>query len=186
VGASFDRHAKLDFDLETLKNILICHLTRTPAMQVQDVYKLLHQAGLGSEHAAHDEQAARDWLEREITEMGVGPDDPLMDPVSPDGCIMRVHLRPYIATGEDPQVLLKAFIRTTNEWRGSKKTLKTYGQSACQFADEGLLPFSGKSLQSIFAEMEEQQFPAVHHSEVYKRLYRPAYRVVARLYLENK
>ena len=172
--------------METLSQILTSHITRTPAMQVQDLYKLLHQATLGSGHAVHNELTARDGLMREMSEMGSGPDDPLIDSISPDGLIMRVHLRPYIAAGKDPQVLLKAFIRTANEWRGSEKTFKAYGQSACQFADEGLLPFSGKSLLSFFAKMAERHFPAVHHSEVYERFYRPAYRVVARQYLEKK
>jgi len=171
--------------LDTLSKILTRHLARTPAMQVQDVYKLLHQAALGSEHAVRDEQAARDWLERELAEMGAGPDDPLLDPLSPDGQILRVHLRPHIAAGKDPEILLQAFIRTANEWRGSLETLKEYAVAAVKLADEGFLLFSGEAMRSFFATMEAQGFPAVHHSELYTRLYRPAYRVVARQFLEE-
>jgi len=53
-------------------------------------------------------------------------------------------------------------------------------------ADKGLLPFSGETVRLFFTRMEEQGFPVVHHSKLYKRLYRPAYRVVAKQFLEEK
>ncbi|HEX7541440.1 MAG TPA: hypothetical protein VF352_04850 [Anaerolineales bacterium] len=172
--------------MDTLYQILTSHLTHTPAMQVQDVYKLLHQAALGSEHAVRDEQAARDWLEGEMAEMGEGPDDPLMDPLSPDGHIVRVHLRPYLQAGKDPETLLQAFIRTANEWHASPERLKEYGAAAARLAQAGKGLILREEIEAFFAKMEERDFPAVHHSEVYERLYRPAYRVVARQFLEEK
>ncbi|MDP2993553.1 MAG: hypothetical protein Q8N46_00355 [Anaerolineales bacterium] len=168
------------------RQILTSHLTRYPAMQVQDVYKLLHQAALGSEHAFRDEQAARDWLEHELAEMGDGPDDPLMDPLSPDGQTLRVHLRPYLRAGKNPETLLRAFIQTANEWRGSPEKLKEYGAAAAQLAQTGTGSIRREGIEAFFSKMEEQDFPAVHHSEVYERLYRPAYRVVARQFMEEK
>ena len=175
----------MEIERESLFKILNNHLTRTPDMQLQDVYKLLHQAALGSEHAVGDEQAVQDWMNRELVEMGAGPDDPLVDPIAPDGQIVRIHLRPYIRAGKDPQALLQAFIRTANEWHGSPDQLKSFGQSAAQFAREGLLPFHAGDLGSYFIIMEQQGFPAAHHTEVYERLYRPAYRVVAIQFLEE-
>jgi len=171
--------------LETLSQILTSHITRTPGMQVQDLYKLLHQAALGSEHAVRDEKAARNSLERELAEMCTGPDDPLIDPLSPDGQILRVHLRPYIRGGKDPETLLRAFIQTANEWCGSPKKLKEYGAVAARITQAGTGLIRREEIEAYFSELEEQEFPAVHHSDVYKRLYRPAYRVVARHYLEN-
>jgi hypothetical protein len=162
------------------------HLARYPQMQIVDLYKLLHQAALGSEHTAHDEQIARDWLERELAEMGDGPDDPLMDLLPPDGRIVRVHLRPYAAAGKDPETLLQAFIRTANEWRGSPEMLKEYGAAAVRLAQAGTGSIQPEEIEAFFAKMEEKHFPAVHHSEVYERLYRPAYRVVARQFLEDR
>jgi len=155
-------------------------------MQLQDLYKLLHQAALGSEHAVHDEQAARDWLERELVEMGDGPDDPLIDPLSPDGRILRIHLRPYLRAGKDPESLLQAFIQTANSWSGSWEKLKKYGAAAARLAQAGTGSIQREEMEAFFTKMEEQDFPAVHHSEVYQRLYRPAYRVVARPFFEEK
>ncbi|MCX6033770.1 MAG: hypothetical protein NTV38_02150 [Chloroflexi bacterium] len=186
------------------RRILENHLLRYPQMQIADLYKLLHQAALGSEHAVRDEQAARDWLESELVEMGDGPDDPLIDPLSPDGQILRVHLRPYYQAGKKSEMLLQAFIQTANEWRSTPprapsgdrdylavtgtttEKLKEYFREARQLADEGLMPFSGETVRLFFTKMEEQDFPALHHSKFYKCLYRPAYRVVAKQFLEEK
>jgi hypothetical protein len=172
--------------LETLYRILTSHFARTPSMQLQDFYKLLHQAALGSEHAVRDEQAARDWFMRELADMGTGPDDPLLEPISPDGQVLRIHLRPYLRTGKDPATLLQAFIRTANEWHGSTEKLKEYAAAAASMTLPNMGKFSPEEIKAYFAKMETQGFPAVHHSEVYERLYRPAYRVVARQYLEEK
>ena len=168
------------------RQILTSHLTRTPAMQVQDVYKLLHQSVLGSEHAVHDEQAARDGLERELAEMGDGPDDPLFDPLPPDGHMLRVHLRPFHQTGMNPETLLRAYIQTANEWHGSPEKLKEYGLAAAQLvkAETGFIRLA--ETKAFFAKMETQDFPAIHHSEIYKLLYRPSYWVVASQFMKER
>lgn len=168
-----------------MSNILTNHLERYPRMQAADVYKLLHQAAMGSEHAVKDIESARGWLERELAGMGAGPADPLLDPLPPEGCIVRVHLRPYIAAGKDPEALLRAFVRTANEWQGSTEKLKESGAAAAKLASTGAWEIRPEAIEAFFATMEAQSFPAVHHSETYARLYRPAYRVVAREFLEE-
>jgi len=200
--------------------LLADHLTRYPKMEARDVYKLLFQAVLGAEHAVRDEAAARDWLYREQREMGGGPSEPVLDPLSPDGRLVRVHLRPYLAAGGDPEALLRAFVRTANEWRGAPETLRTYGRAAARMLDSdpalsGIFtakarrprgspkvflralrvfavrspgsagPLTGEAIRSFFATMESQDFPAAHHSRTYWAAYRPAYRVVAREFLEG-
>jgi hypothetical protein len=170
--------------MESLEQILVNHFSRTPAMLAQDIYKLLFQAALGCEHAVDDEKSVRIWLAREWSEMGAGPSDPLLDPISPDGQILRIHLRPYLRSGKDPEILLKAFLRTATEWRGSTEMLKAYGEQAAAQLQAGTVPNRPEGIEAYFARLEKQGFPAVHHSEEYTRLYRPAYRVIARQFLE--
>lgn len=45
--------------------IALEHCSRYPGLQVEDLYKLVHQAALGSEHAVKDIEVARQWLMRE-------------------------------------------------------------------------------------------------------------------------
>lgn len=170
---------------EALRHILVDQAARYPQMQVRDLYKLLHQSAMGSEHAVGDIRTARSRLDREIASLGGGPDDPPVDPISPDGHIVRVHLRPYLHAERNLDRLLAAFIQTAYEWHGSPEYLKEYGTIAVLVVKDGLLLISGADVVSFWAEQETRGYPAVHHSEIYKQLYRPAYRVVAREFLEN-
>jgi hypothetical protein len=176
----------MDHELEGLGRILINHLTRYPVMQVQDVYKLLHQAALGSEHAGLDETSAQKRLEKELAGMGEGPEEPLIDPISPDGQIARVHLRSCLGAGMDMQMILRAFLRTANEWHGSPETLRAYGRAAAQQAEMGKWGLRGVEIEAFFATMETQGYPAAHHSSVFAEMYHPAYRVVQRKFLEAR
>jgi len=160
------------------ESILRAHLARYPSMQIQDVYKLVHQAAMGSEHAVSSLEGARNWMERELAEMGVGTDEPVMDPISEDGQILRVHLRPFVANGGDPETLLDAFIRSANEYRGDMQALKNYWNIAT-----GIGYCSLAEMDDYIQSMQAQNYPAVHHSPTYEKLYRPAYRVVWRKFI---
>ena len=157
-----------------IERILQAHLSRYPALQIQDLYKLLHQAALGSEHAVPDRTSVERWLTRELAEMGDGITEPLLDPISHDGGIVRIHLRPYVAAGHDPVMLLDAFIRTANEHHGTFQVLVQYWQDAAAMDH-----FPALAMDEFFQDLKNKNFPAVHHSAEYERLYQPAYRVVS-------
>jgi hypothetical protein len=173
------RHVK-----ETLGSILTAHCHRYPRLQMADLYKLLHQASMGSEHAIVDPEGARAWLERELAALGTGPDEPLVDHISPDGRIARVHLRPYVAKSLDPEALLAAFLRTGRGFPGEAERLRQYGRVAEEIASASRLPFPPGSIAAFMERMAHRGFPAVHHSAAYRVAYRPAYRVVDMEYLE--
>lgn len=154
--------------------VLQSHLSRYPDMQVQDLYKLLHQAAFGSEHAMADPGSTRNRLVCEITEMGNGPAEPLVDRISPEGEIVRVHLRPFVTSRHDPELLLEAFLLTANEYHGEAGLLEQYWQVAT--ATTG---FSAAQMDEFIRSLKAQSFPAVHHSQEYEKMYCPAYRVVA-------
>jgi hypothetical protein len=162
-----------------LRRLVRSQLARYPRQEVQDLYKLLHQAALGSEHAVQDTAAARRWMERELATLAPGPAEPVVDTLSPDGHLARIHLRPYLAAGGDPEVLLEAFVRTANTYRGSPGRLERYWAEAVRMAAAGDVPFSPGDLEAFFAAQAEAGHPAVHHSAVYEEAYAPAYRVVA-------
>ena len=163
--------------------ILFDQISRYPLLQLQDLYKLIHQGALGSEHAVKDEEGVRRWLREEIQNLQEGPPEPLIDPISPSGEIVRVNLRPYLNSGKDPDSLLVAFMKTATEVRGSVKILYRNWAYARRMASEGRLPFKIEEMDVFLAGMEAEGFPAVRHSAVYEEAYRPAYRVVASIYI---
>lgn len=166
------------------RRILALQYKRYPLMEVQDIYKLIHQASMGSEHAVQDLDVTRAFLEREVYELADGPEEPLEDIISADGRIARINLRPYIASNASLENLFDAFVRTANEFEGSIMRLKRYCSYAERLTGESSFPFSHTAIRAFFDQMEAQGFPAVHHSASYATTYQPAYRVVLHEFLE--
>ncbi len=164
-------------------SILVDHARRYPGWRSEDVYKLLHQAVMGSEHAAPNEASARAWLARELAELGTGPDEPLLDRIAPDGAIVRVHLRPFVRRDLDEELLLAAFLRTAADVRGSVASLEEALRVAEQLAAEETLGPRQDEMRSLHLHASREGFPALHHSRQFAFLYRPAYRVVSRAFL---
>ncbi len=164
-------------------SIVIAHLARYPQMQPADLYKLAHQATLGSEHAVSSEATARAWLYCELAEMGSGPDEPLLDVISGDGQILRCHLRPYLQGEHDPEDLLQAFMQTAKQVRRNPGDLRASVDEILRLSQAGQICFGAEELGEYFNQMESTGWPAVHHSDEYLRAYHPAYRVIAREFL---
>jgi len=157
------------------------HARRYPRWEAADLYKLLHQATRGSEHAAPSEEAAGEALERELGQMGTGTAEPLVGPIRADGAIARVHLRAWQAAGLDSHLLLAAFLETAANWEEApgelEEALRRWGARA------GELGVPPGEVTKLAGRMKAQGYPAAHHSEAYRTLYRPAYRVVATRFL---
>ena len=134
---------------------------------------ILHQAALGSEHAIPDRAAAQERLEHELAELEGEWNEPLIDPISVDRQIVRVHLRPFAAQDRKVETLLQAFIRTARAYRGDLQTLVDYWSIATSL---GYHPAA--EMDTFMSLMQAQGYPAVHHSLKYRQLYHPAYRVV--------
>jgi hypothetical protein len=163
---------------EAWQHVLLSQAHHRPSWQLQDVYKLAFQVALGSEHAAPGEAAARHWLEQEIAALGAGPADPAIEPISPDGRLARLNLRPYLASGGSPDALLHAFLRTAALWHGQRPDLQQYLAWALDLISTSAFAFPSAEAQSFFQTMAEAGFPPAHHSPTYRDIYRPAYRVI--------
>lgn len=173
-------------DLESRFRIIMgSHLARYPLMTGLDIYKLLFQAVMGSAHAVFNIESARTSLESELMNPGNGPAEPLKDVISPCGRIARINLRPYAEEELDPEVLLSAFIRTGKEFTGSEDTLELYCSWFIHMKKKDLLPVELRNIDTLFKDMISSGYPAIHHSDIYRNTYSPAYRIVALEYLDD-
>jgi hypothetical protein len=165
--------------MKFVNQLLGQHLQRYPCMELADIYKLLHQAALGPGHAVDDSAAARARLEAEVTGLGEGPEDLIADPISPDGKLARIHLRPYLAAGYGFDILVNAFVQTARDYPSAPDKLVKFCGCLGDLAEAGGLPFPRDEVERYFQSIASQGYPVVHHSERYRDAYRPAYRVVA-------
>jgi hypothetical protein len=163
--------------------LLGAHLARYPGMELQDIYKLLHQAALGSGHAVKDETAARAALAQEIADLVPATAGPLSEVISPDGKLLRVHLRAYLNAGGDVDALADAFVRSAREYPGSAEKLCKFCGCLGDLAAAGGIPYSRDETVAYFERIAAQQYPVVHHSPAYRQAHRPAYRVICSDYL---
>lgn len=167
-------------DLELkFREIVNIHIDRYPLMTGSDIYKLIYQAAMGNSHAFIDLKSNRLSLEKELSNPGKGPLEPLKDVISPCGCVWRINLRPFAEMKMDPEALITAFIRSCSEFKGSEDMLQLYCSWFIQMKDRGQVPDKFRNIESLFRDMLSSGYPAVHHSSIYRKAYSPAYRVIA-------
>ena len=165
--------------MKFIGQLLDRHLQRYPHMQLEDIYKLLHQAALGPGHALADPSRALGLLEDECRSLGDGIAEPVVDPISPDGRLARVHLRSYLARGGNLRGLVDAFVRTPGTCPASPGKLAKFCGCLGDLAEAGGIPFTREQVDAFFDEIAARGYPAVRHSPAFREAYRPAYRVVA-------
>jgi hypothetical protein len=161
-------------------DIISDHVTRYPLMGVQDLYKLAYQAALGPEHASGNLDFIQLRLMQELGGLTEGPLEPPVDPISPDGRILRVHLRPFIQAGGEPTKLSRAFYDSAQTFKGTLDLLALFWLEARQLAAGGMTFFKPNELDLYIADREAGQFQPVHHTIAYRAAYKPAYRVILR------
>ena len=161
-------------------DVVIRELSRRPAMEAADVYKLVFQAALGSEHAV-ELSLAREWLAREARAIAgqAHAGEALLDTISPDGSIVRVNLRPYIARGGSLDSLAADFTETARRIRRDTTVLHAYWREITALAEAGRIPLAADSLTAYHSRMQARGYPPPPHSASYRARDRPAYRVVA-------
>ena len=156
------------------------HLEEHPLARGDDLYKFLHQAVYGPGHAIPNLQAAAMYLDRELEDLG----SPLEGEASceilggePE--LVRVNLRPFVAAGGNPELLLDAFVASANTGRGNTERMQFVLRLAVSWLKCASRPDLSQDLEILAADLAENDYPAIHHSEDYREIYRPAYRVVA-------
>lgn len=151
-----------------------------PDLEVVDVYKMLFQSVFGIQHILHDK--AKRYLEEELStlEMQKSSDEPLIENISVDNVMVRVNLRPFKMRSLSSDKLFLAMVTSAKETRGTQKAFLKLWNRFKSLVEAGKLNFDRSSLGDFDRKVKKENYPPYHHSERYRRSYRPAYRVVKR------
>jgi hypothetical protein len=143
----------------------------------QDVYKLLYQGVFGVGHIISSR--AWDVLVEEAGRIDLEdhPDDPLLEPVSPDGSMVRVNLRQYINKDGDLETLFRV-MKESAKIVGDSEVFIEYWRQFKELVKGDKLSFSLSDIQRLDEMIESEGVKPRHHTEAYREAYYPAYRVV--------
>jgi len=181
-------------DYAAWRPLLAAELERSAgAVQAEDLYKFLHQGVLGPAHAVVDTAPVRAWLQREWAQtvsLPAAGRPPLLLPLRPDGDLVRVDLvrlqelaRDHdlgaAATAALQDTLLEAFAATAAAWPRRPEALANLWQAVLTDTTLWHEHLTGDALLALTRDVAED-WPAVHHSQIYRERWRPHYRVVDR------
>ena len=162
--------------MEELKRILWKHAERYPLMQPKDAVKLIYQNEFGGGHMIRDEEACLNHLRREYASVEKNPTAPLQEAIG--NGIVRVHLA--AVKQEDLEQLGRDFICSAAAHRGSMDSFRRKLDVLRQVTREGYFAFGAESLEIYLEEYKKAGYPAVSHSETFRKTYVPSYRIIVK------
>ncbi len=166
---------------DPFQQLIEAQLHLYPEMEIQDAYKLLHQAAMGNRHLGVSDSLIYNYLTEELNTIDASADEPMVEYITPDSSVVRLNLRPFKASGGSTDVLFSSMKATWDAVEPAPDLLTNYGKTLAAMA--GITPFNAGDIEQYFSEKEVEGFPAVHHSDRYQQHYAPAYRVLLREYL---
>ncbi|MBQ2271399.1 MAG: hypothetical protein II335_06370, partial [Firmicutes bacterium] len=99
------------------------------------------------------------------------------------GGYSRVHLD-WLDRGLSAETLGKLFYLSAKSEEDGRIELERKLDVALEMVRSGELPFDFEGFALAVSEWKEAGYPAVHHSEEFRAMYHPAYRVVAEQYVK--
>jgi hypothetical protein len=170
----------MGLDRSIFENFLDDYLDRRPLSEAQDVYKLLYQGIFGVGHIMGEDAWTRLVEEADRVKRLKEFKDPLIEPASVDGAVVRVNLRPYLWGGGSLDELFAAMKGSTDIEGDEEMFSVLWGW----FKEIYGKRFNCEAIGQIDEEMRDLGPKPRHHSERYREAYYPAYRVVRRSSLE--
>ncbi|MEM8488969.1 MAG: hypothetical protein AAF564_25715 [Bacteroidota bacterium] len=154
-----------------------------PAMQLEDWYKLFHQAAMGNRHLGVEDSVIFNYMLEELNSIGAAQNEQLVEYISSDSSVVRLNMRPFKAASGSPEMLFDAMKRTWKRVEQQPAQLENWGKALAILAGEQSFPFTADRVAEFFEEKQAAGFPAIHHSKAYGEAYAPAYRVLLREYV---
>ena len=167
-------------DEKTRQN-LIQHYKSYPNLQAEDIFKYLFQSAFGCEHLVSNKDAVLNYIKREYETVSQD-EPPKIEPLDGDYC--RVYLS-CLNYGLSPEELAELFCRSAQTEQEGRARLEEKIEVAKEMVADGTLLFDADDFAQKLATWKGLGYPAVHHSEVFRAAYKPAYRVIANRYVKR-
>ncbi len=152
-----------------------------PAMQPQDVYKLIFQATFGAEHLLQDVDAAYEYFQKEYQDVVPG-EEPLWEQIG--DTVFRVNLGTWKQYGLPKDWLFRMFVKSVEkDSTCGQEEFWEYVEEAEALVNASVFSFCYADFQKYSEEYGMEPPRAVHHSEKYREAEHPSYRLVSSEYI---
>ena len=162
------------------RSLLTKHFVTYPKLEIEDMFKYIFQSAFGCEHMVKDFDTALGYIKQESEQL-TGNETALTERL--DGSYSRVHLS-HLNEGLGCETLAKLFLLSAKKEENGKKLLEEKISVLKELVDEKKLLFDSAELDKALSGWEGEGYPALHHSETFRRQYRPSYRVISNRYAD--
>ncbi len=164
---------------EKTRELLTKHFETHPELQIRDIFKYIFQSSFGCEHLVSSFEKVAECIiaEYETIDKSSAPYIEALD-----GNYSRVYLS-YMNTGLSAQTLGKLFFLSARKEPEGKTSLNEKIEVTKELVKENILPFTAEDFEKELNKWQAENFPAVHHSEEFRKVYKPTYRVIANEYI---
>ena len=160
------------------RDFLINHYRKYPKLQIQDIFKFIHQSVCGCEHFVSTAEDATERIKKEYFTVSKEA-SPLIEQL--DGAFSRVHLS-CMNSGITPETFGKLFYLSAIRDDYCIKSIERKIEVAKQLIHEGEISLSESEFSVAAEKWKRECFPAVHHSDIFREEYKPSYRVINNRY----
>ena len=163
----------------TTRERLIEHYRSYPDMQAEDIFKFIFHSAFGCEHLVSNESAALEYIKREYAAT-LERKQPRVEQL--DGEYVRLHLS-CLGDGLSPETLARIFCFSAKKEENGEEKLREKLGVATELVREGIIRLDREDFEKRLDEWREAGYPALHHSDLFRAEYRPAYRVISDRYV---
>ncbi len=168
----------------TLQQALMEEYRTHRPLRPEDLLKLVYQNEFGCGHLIHNPQCTLSRLmeeERALSYAGQkGPDYTLLG-----NSLARLHLRAVGKTGLHITTLHRFFLLSAEKSRGSREAFLQKAECIRDLCRRGYFSFSEGEVERLLTDWEKGGESPFSHSELYRRTWGPAYRVVEQRFCDH-
>ncbi len=164
---------------DSYKEIVQKYIESHCGLTGQDLIKFCFQGCFGPKHLTMDKYVAYKYFLEEYNQVE-DKEGPLFESISED--YMLLHLSPYKHEGLSPEWLFEMFYRTAKEEVPGIRTLEEAFEVVEEVLEQQNGPITAEQWRQEIREYEKHEPVPVHHSEAYKAVEDPHYRVISAKY----
>ena len=167
--------------MDDIKKIIMDNYKQYSELQIQDVLKLLYQNEFGCGHLVADLQTSFELLAYEWNSVEGNKDEALFEPIG--NGFSRMNIRAAKHLGIPIELFYKLFIQSATKQTGIVAGFIAKTEIVKQLCASGSLPFNVSDIDEFLHKWECDGYPLFSHSDIYRKHYHPAYRVVLSQYV---